>query len=59
MFTIVGNLFRTVLFLSRKVLSVFITLVTHFASVNFTVPHYLYIYTIVLKKQSKIKIKIK
>ena len=49
LFTIVGNLFRTILFVLRKVLSVFITLVTHFTSANFTVP-IIYIYYCIEKK---------
>ena len=57
LFTIVGTLFRTILFVLRKVLSVFITLVTHFTSANFTVPHYLYI--LFYWKKNKVKWKLR
>ena len=58
LFTIVGNLFRTILFVLGKVLSVFMTLVTHFTRANFTVPHYLYI-LLYWKKKNKFKWKLR
>ena len=45
-----------ILFVSRKVLSVFITLATHFTSLNFTVPHYVYVQ---LYWKNKVKLKLR